>query len=167
MAKEGSVAPKERVNIVYKPATGDAQAEVELPLKILMVGDYTFRPDDTPLEERKTINVDKDNFAEVMAKQNLELSLSVADKLSGEQGAEMAVKLKVNSLADFGPEGIVNQVPELRQLLELRSALAALRGPLGNIPAFRKKIESLLGDEAARQKLLAELGGGGGGGGNG
>lgn len=164
MAKEGSVAPKERVNIVYKPATGDAQAEVELPLKILMVGDYTFKPDDTPLEERKTINVDKDNFAEVMAKQNLELSLSVADKLSGEQGAEMAVKLKVNSLADFGPEGIVNQVPELRQLLELRSALAALRGPLGNIPAFRKKIESLLGDEAARQKLLAELGGGGGGG---
>jgi len=48
MAKEGSVAPKERVNIVYKPATGGAQEEVELPLKLMMLGDYTLRADDTP-----------------------------------------------------------------------------------------------------------------------
>ncbi len=69
MAKEGSVAPKERVNIVYKPATGDAQEEVELPLKMLMMGDYTNRPDPRPLEDRKPINVDKDNFSKVMAEQ--------------------------------------------------------------------------------------------------
>src|SRR5436190_22804124 len=122
MAKEGTVAPKERVNIVYKPATGDAQAEVELPLKILMMGDYTLRSDSTPLEERKPVNVDKDNFNEVMAKQNLEVSMNVADKLSENAGGEMAVTLKFSSLADFGPEGVVNQVPELRKLLELRSA---------------------------------------------
>ena len=53
MAKEASVAPRERVNITYKPATGDAKAEVELPLKMLMIGDYTLRPDERPLEERK------------------------------------------------------------------------------------------------------------------
>ena len=53
MSKEQSVAPKERVNITYKPATGDAQEEVELPLRILMMGDYTGKRDDTPLEERK------------------------------------------------------------------------------------------------------------------
>ena len=158
MAKEGSVAPKERVNIVYKPATGDAQAEVELPLKILMVGDYTLRSDSTPLEERKPVNVDKDNFNEVMAKQNLEVSMNVADKLSENAGGEMAVTLKFSSLADFGPEGVVNQVPELRKLLELRSALSALKGPLGNIPAFRKKIQGLLGDAEGRQKLMGELG---------
>ena len=157
MAKEGSVAPKERVNIVYKPATGDAQAEVELPLKILMMGDYTMRSDSTPLEERKPINVDKDNFNEVLAKQGLELNMNVSDKLS-DGGGEMAVKLKFNSLADFGPEGVVNQVPELRKLLELRTALNALKGPLGNIPAFRKKIQGLLGDAEGRQKLMSELG---------
>ena len=158
MSKEGSVAPKERVNIVYKPATGDAQEEVELPLKILMMGDYTGRPDDRPLEERKPINVDKDNFNEVMASHKLGAAINVPDKLSGEAGAEMAVSLKFKTLADFTPEGIVNQVPELRQLLELRNALNALKGPLGNIPAFRKKIQSLLGDDAARQKLMGELG---------
>ena len=48
MAKEGSVAPRERVNIVYRPATGDAQEEVELPLKFLVMSDFTGKPDDRP-----------------------------------------------------------------------------------------------------------------------
>ena len=159
MAKESSVAPKERVNIVYKPATDGAQEEVELPLKMLMLGDYTGRADSTPLEERAPINIDKDNFNEVMAKQNLEVTSSVPNKLAGEDSTEsMAVSLKFRTLADFAPESIVNQVPELKQLLELRAALTALKGPLGNVPAFRRKIQTLLGDETARSKLVSELG---------
>jgi type VI secretion system protein ImpB len=158
MAKETSVAPKERVNIVYKSQTGDAQEEVELPLKILMMGDYTGRADSTPLEDRKPINVDKSNFTEVMANQKLEVSIEVPDKLSNEKGATLPVSMKFQSLADFGPEGVVNQVPQLKQLLELRAALNALKGPLSNIPAFRKKIQALLGDADGRQKLMAELG---------
>ena len=71
MSSQGSVAPKERVNIVYRPATGDAQAEVELPLKLLVLGDYTLRNDDTPIEDLKPINVDKDNFNDVLKGQNL------------------------------------------------------------------------------------------------
>jgi len=156
--KDQSVAPKERVNIVYKSQVGDAQEETELPLKILMVGDYTGRPDDTPLEERKPINIDKENFNEVMAKQNLAAKVQVADRLSGEKDATMNLDLKFSSLADFGPEGIVGQVPELKKLLELRSALTALKGPLGNIPAFRKKIQAMLGDAEGRKKLMQELG---------
>jgi len=62
MAKEQSVAPKERVNITYKAATGNAQEEKELPLKVLAIGDYTGRPDDRTLEERKPISIEKDNF---------------------------------------------------------------------------------------------------------
>jgi type VI secretion system protein ImpB len=158
MSKEGSVAPKERVNIVYKPATGGAQEEVELPLKIMMVGDYTLRPDDQAVENRKPINIDKDNFNQVLGEQKLELNLGVADKLSNEPGAEMAVNLKFKKLSDFTPEGVANQVPEMRKLLELRSALNALKGPLGNVPAFRKKIQGLLGDEDGRAKLMQELG---------
>ena len=65
MAKEGSVAPKERVNIVYRPATGDAKEEVELPLKLLIMGDFTLRADDRMVEEREPVNIDKDNFNEV------------------------------------------------------------------------------------------------------
>jgi type VI secretion system protein ImpB len=156
--KDQSVAPKERVNIVYKAQVGDAQEETELPLKILMVGDYTGKTDDTPLEDRKPINVDKANFGEVMAKQDLSAQVQVADKLSGEKDATLNLDLKFKSLADFGPEGLVDQVPELKKLLELRAALNALKGPLGNIPAFRKKIQALLSDVEGRQKLMDELG---------
>jgi type VI secretion system protein ImpB len=163
MAKEGSVAPKERINIVYKPATGDAKQEVELPLKLLMLGDYTLRADDTPLEERKPIGIDKDNFNEVLKKHDLKLDLNVGNRLSGNEGDEMAVSLKFGSLKDFDPESVVRQVPELNQLLELREALTALKGPLGNVPAFRKKIQAALADEGGRERLLKELGLGGGG----
>jgi type VI secretion system protein ImpB len=158
MSKESSVAPTERVNIVYKPATGNMQEQVELPLKMLMMGDFTGREDNRPLEDRAPINVDKMNFTEVMAQQNLKVDISVTDKLSNEDGANLPVSLQFKSLADFAPESIVNQVPELRQLLELRSALNALKGPLGNVPAFRKKLQAMLADDEGRKRLINELG---------
>lgn len=162
MAKEGSVAPRERVNITYKPSTGDAQEELELPFKMVMIGDYTLRPDERPLEERKPISVDKDNFDDVMKSHELELSLGVKDKLSGREGDEMAVDLKFEKLKDFSPEAVAESVPELKKLLELRRALQALKGPLGNLPKFRKKLQSLLDSEADIEKILAELGVSGG-----
>lgn len=156
--KDQSVAPKERVNIVYKSQTGDAAEETELPLKVLMVGDYTGKPDDRPMEERKPINIDKETFNEVMAKQELGVAVQVPNKLSDEKDASLNLDLKFSKLDDFSPEGVVNQVPELKTLLDLRSALTALKGPLGNIPAFRKKIQAMLGDDESRKKLMKELG---------
>lgn len=158
MAQEGSVAPQERVNIVYKPASGDGQEEVELPLKMLFVGDYTGRQDPRTVEDRKPINVDKDNFQQVLAEQNLSLSLNVSDQLSGEKDSNLSVNLKFKKLGDFGPEAVAEQVPELKKLLELRSALTALKGPLGNVPAFKRKIQALLADKDARDQLVKELG---------
>lgn len=160
MGKDATVAPKERVNILYKTELGGAQEEVELPLNILVMGEYNPNvPDDEKsLEDRKTVSVDKDNFNDVLEKQNLGLTASVPDKLSGEKDASLTVDLKFKSLNDFGPEAIVKQVPELKKLLELRNALTALKSPLGNVPAFRKKLQSLLGDETNRAKLMAELG---------
>jgi type VI secretion system protein ImpB len=162
MAKDQSVAPQERVNITYKPATGDAQAEVELPLKMLFIGDYTGRRDERPLEDRKPVNVDKDNFQQVLAEHDLALTMTVPNTLTapgeGEPGAELNVSLKFKKLSDFAPDAVAEQVPELKKLLELRAALTALKGPLGNVPAFRKKIQALLGDIDAREKLMKELG---------
>jgi len=157
MAKEGSVAPKERVNIVYRPATGDAKEEVELPLKLLVMGDFTLRPDDRMVEEREPVNIDKDNFNEVLKAQNLSLDLTIPNKLSEDPEAETGVSLKFESIKDFDPEAIARKTPELNRLLELREALASLKGPMSNRPEFRKKIQELIKDEAARQQLLKEL----------
>jgi type VI secretion system protein ImpB len=157
MAKEGSVAPKERVNIVYRPATGDAKEEVELPLKLLVMGDFTLRADDRMVEEREPINIDKDNFNEVLKAQNLNLDITIPNKLSEDPEEEMNLSLKFESLADFGPEAIVKNTPELNKLIELREALTSLKGPMSNRPEFRKKIQELIKDEAAREQLLKEL----------
>ncbi len=158
MPKEASVAPKERINIVYRPATGDVKEDVELPLKLLVMGDFTGRPDDRPLEKRDPINIDKDNFNEVLKAHHISLNLTVPNRLSGKPDEETTVKLQMQSLKDFDPESIVNQVPELKKLLELREAMRALRGPLANVPEFRKKVQELVKDETARKQLLKEMG---------
>jgi type VI secretion system protein ImpB len=156
--KEGSVAPKERVNITYKPAIGDAKEEVELPLKMLMLGDYTMRSDPRPLEDRKPISIDKDNFQKVLSEQKLNVNFSVKNTLSENPDDELNVNLKFRRLSDMDPEAVANQVPELKKLLDLRSALTALKGPLGNEKAFRNKIQQILGDPSQRNKLINELG---------
>ncbi len=158
MAKEGSVAPKERVNIVYKPATGDAKEEVELPLKTLVVGDFTLRDDDTPVENRKTVNVDKDNFNDVLKAQDVRLKTTVKSTMSEDPDAQLTVDLDFKNIKDFDPDAIVQKIPELKKLIDLRNALKALKGPLGNVPAFRKKIQELVKDEGTRARLLKELG---------
>ncbi|WP_341666724.1 type VI secretion system contractile sheath small subunit [Alcaligenes sp. SDU_A2] len=160
MAADGSVAPKERVNIVYKPATGDAQEQVELPFRQLVLGDFTLREDSTPLDTRVPVSVDKDTFNEVLKAQNLSLKLLVQDKLNEQAGPDdqLTVDLRFESMRDFQPDALVDQVPELRQLIALRDALKALKGPLGNLPDFRKRLQGLVQDEGTRQRLLAELG---------
>ncbi|KHO64929.1 type VI secretion system contractile sheath small subunit [Pseudomonas flexibilis] len=157
MAKEGSVAPKERINVTFKPATGGAQEEQELPLKLLVLGDFTQRADDRKLEDRKPISIDKQSFDDVLAKQELSLTFSVPNRL--QEGAEddLAVQLRIDSMKDFNPASLVEQVPELKKLMALREALVALKGPLGNAPAFRKAIESVLADPDARDRVLNEL----------
>jgi len=158
MAKDSSVAPKERVNIRYKPATGDAKEEVELPFKLVVTGDFTQRADDTPLEDRSRIEVNKDNFNDVLKAQNVELKLRVDDKLSeGEDAGQIDVSVPIGSMRDFEPDQLVRQVPQLKKLLELREALTALKGPLGNVPAFRRAIQNIVGDPGARDKIVAEL----------
>ncbi|MAB24750.1 type VI secretion system contractile sheath small subunit [Pseudomonas neustonica] len=159
MAKEGSVAPKERVNVTFKPDTGDATEEIELPLKLMVLGDFTQRADDRSIEERKPISIDKNSFDEVLAKQELNLTFAVPNELQEEtESEELAVNLNINSMKDFNPTSLVQQVPELQKLMELRDALVALKGPLGNAPAFRKAIESVLSDDDSRDRVLAELG---------
>ena len=113
MPNEGSTSPKERVNIVYRPATGDVQEDVELPLKLMVLGDFTLRKDDTMLEDRKPISVDKDNFDKVMQSQGLSLQLQVPNKLSDDPDATLSADLKFETLKDFGPDALVQMVPEL------------------------------------------------------
>jgi type VI secretion system protein ImpB len=157
--REGSVAPKERVNIRYKPATGDNAEDVELPLRILMVGDFSGQQDARAIEDRKPVDINKENFAEVMTAQQLKADINVPNHVAPDgAGGEMNVKLEFKALTDFRPEGIVAQVDELRQLQELRDALRYLKTSTSNAPNFIRRIQELMKDPAKRERLLRELG---------
>jgi len=154
---EATVAPKERVNIVYKSNTGDQSEDIELPLKLLMLGDFAGKPNDETVEDREPININKDNFSDVMSGLKLSLDMNVKDTLS-EDGQDLSVHLDIKSIKDFSPDNVANQMPELRDMIEMRKALQALKGPLGNVPAFRKRIQSILNEDDTRAQMMKELG---------
>lgn len=153
---DGSVAPKERINIRYVPKTDGQQSEIELPLNLLITGD-TGKKDHTPLDERHTVSINKNNFDSVIAETGINLNFNVRNRLSEKPNDELNLTMDLKSLDDFSPDSIARKVPELKKLLDLREALVALKGPMGNLPQFRAQLQSLLENEETREQLLKEL----------
>jgi type VI secretion system protein ImpB len=88
---------------------------------------------------------------------DLSIDFTVDNKMA-DDGSVIDVALKIDQLSDFSPDSIVEQVPELKAMLQLRDALKALKGPLGNSPQMRKRIQALLSDEDGRTALRKEIG---------
>lgn len=152
-----SESPKERINVTYKPATGDALEDVEIPYKLTILGEFNPNEEKKTVEDRKAVKLDKSNFNDVLKAQNLSLVFDVKNRLVDDESASLNVNLNINGIKDFSPEKIVENLPELKILMELRQSLMALKGPLGNVPAFRKAIENVISNKEDRDKLMAEL----------
>ena len=149
----GSVAPKERISVRYTPKVDGVAADIELPLNLLITGNLKGKPDNTPLDERTAIAINRYNL-----NADIEREFVVPAELSDAPNEQMYVNLKVKSMDDLSPDHIASQVPEIKRLLELREALVALKSPLGNIPAFRAQLQALLENEDTREQLIQELG---------
>ncbi|EAI7570058.1 type VI secretion system contractile sheath small subunit [Campylobacter jejuni] len=152
---DGSYAPKERINITYKAKTNGQNEDVELPLKLMVMANLKGK-NETPLEEREILQINKINFDQVMRKLNITTSFNVKNTL-GTGAEELDVKLNIASMKDFSPDSLAKQIPELNKLLQLREALMALKGPMGNIPDFRKAVLEALKNEKTKEKLLLEI----------
>lgn len=149
--------PKSRVNIRYVKDIGGAQEKVELPLKLLLLGDYTLRGDDTLLEERERISVDKNNIDSVLKEQKLHLSMIVPNRLSGHKDDELKVELDIESFKDFHPDRLVENIPELKDMIELRNLLKDLKARVITNRKFRQELDNILADGHRDDVRLAEL----------
>ena len=146
-----------RVQLSYDVQVGDAIEQKELPFVVGVLGDFTGQPDPAKpavkLKDRKFVNVDLDNFDDVMEGMTPRASYRVANRLSRE-GGEFAVNLQFSALEDFRPEAVVQQVEPLRKLLEARTKLADLRNKL----AGNERLEDILSDVLSSTEKLSQLG---------
>jgi type VI secretion system protein ImpB len=152
-----------RVHIKYDVETGGAIEMKELPFVMGVLGDFTGQPVEplAKLKERKFVEVTPDNFDDVLKSMKPHVQFSVDNVLSDEPDAgKLGVDLKFESLDDFSPDRVAQQVTPLKKLLELRTNLADLRGSLQGNEKLEDILQSTLSDQDKMSKLRTEIGGG-------
>jgi type VI secretion system protein ImpB len=145
-----------RVQISYDVQVGDAIEKKELPFVLGVMGNFMGQPasDVAPFKERRFVDVNPDNFDEVLSSMKPHLAFSVENKLSDDPNAgQLKVDLKFRSLEDFEPEQVARQVKPLRELLELRTKLNDLRGTLQT----NEKLDDVLMEAVSNTEKLAKL----------
>jgi type VI secretion system protein ImpB len=148
--------PKARVNIKLDLHTGGASKKVELPLKLLVMGDYSNGQNTLALGERTKVSVNKNNFNSVLADLNPKAKISVENTLA-DDGSELPVDLDFKSMDDFRPEQVAARVPELRTLMSARNLLRDLKSNLLDNATFRRELEKILLDPTMSASLRTEL----------
>lgn len=150
---------KPRVHITYDVDTGGAVAKKELPFVVGVLGDFSGDPTEPlkPLKDRKFVQIDRDNFNDVLARVSPGLNLKVENTLQGD-GSEMAVQLNFKSMDDFDPAQVARNVPALRKLLETRDKLRDLLTKVDRSEDLESVLEQVLQNTDELKKLSSELG---------
>jgi type VI secretion system protein ImpB len=150
---------KPRVHIKYDVETDGAQVARELPFVMGIMGEFSGDPTKPlpSLTERKFVQIDRDNFNEVMARIGPGLNLKVDNTLAGD-GSQMAVDLKFNSIEDFEPGRIVEQVPALKALMETRNKLRDLMSKVDRSEELETLLEQVLQNQGELKSLSGQLG---------
>lgn len=115
--------PKARINLKLALHTGGAQKKVELPLKLLVTGDFSNGQEHRPLSEREKINVNKNNLDSVLSELSPSVNLTVENTLA-DDGREENIRLSFKDMKDFEPEQVARQIPQLKAMLAMRSLCA-------------------------------------------
>jgi type VI secretion system protein ImpB len=150
---------KPRVHITYDVETEGAQIERELPFVVGVLGDFSGDPTQPlrPMADRKFVQIDRDNFNDIMARMTPGLNIKVENTLA-DDGSEMAVNLKFGSMDDFDPAKIVDQVPALKSLLETRNKLRDLLSKADRSDELESLLEKVLQNETELKALSGQLG---------
>lgn len=150
---------KPRVHITYDVETEGAVEVKELPFVVGVMGDFSGDPTEplAPLRDRKFIQIDRDNFDQVIRRMSPGLEYRVENTLAGD-GSEMVVNLKFESIEDFEPGRVIDQVAPLKKLLETRNKLRDLMTKADGSEQLEGMLESILKDQSQLDRLKTELG---------
>jgi len=150
---------KPRVHITYDVETGGALAQKELPFVAGVLGDFSGDPTEPlkPLKDRKFVQIDRDNFNDVMARMTPGLNLKVKNTLAGDD-SEMAVQLQFKSMEDFEPGKVAQQVPALKKLLDTRDRLRDLLTKVDRSEDLEAVLEKVLQNTDELKQLQTQLG---------
>jgi type VI secretion system protein ImpB len=149
-----------RVQITYDVEVGGAIELKELPFIVGVMGDFTGQAEKPlpKLKDRKFVEVNPDNFDTVLENMRPHLAFAVENKLSEESDApNLKVDLKFSRMEDFDPQNIARQVKPLKELLDLRTRLADLRGSLQGNDKLEELLLAAVGNTENREKLKADL----------
>jgi type VI secretion system protein ImpB len=150
-----------RVQITYDVEIGGAIELKELPFVVGVLGDLTGQPEQplARLRDRKFVEVNPDNFDTVLEGMKPHLSFAVENKLSEEpDAANLKVNLNFKSMDDFEPENVARQVKPLKELLDLRTRLADLRGSLQGNDKLEELLLEAVGNTEKLEKIKGEIG---------
>jgi type VI secretion system protein ImpB len=149
---------KPRVHIKYEVETEGAMVVKELPFVVGVLGDFSGDPTQPlkPFGERKFVQIDRDNFDDVMRRMSPGLNISVNNTLQND-GSDLAVNLKFESMDDFLPGSVVNQVPALKALLDARNELRDLLSKADRSEDLERLLEDILQNKTDLSKLVSEL----------
>ncbi len=150
---------KPRVHITYEVETGGAQVQKELPFVMGVVGDFSGDPTEPlkPLRDRKFVQIDRDNFDDVMGRMKPGLELKVENTLAGD-GSEMAVNLAFKSIADFEPGKVARQIEPLSKLLDTRDKLRDLLTKVDRSEELENLLEKVLQNQDDLKAMSKDLG---------
>ncbi len=150
---------KPRVHISYEVETEGAAVQKELPFVVGVLGDFSGNPTEPlkPLKERKFVQIDRDNFDEILAKQHPGLNMKV-DNVLEDDGSQIAVDLKFNSMDDFSPGRVVEQVEPLKKLMDTRNKLRDLLTKVDRSEDLEGILENALQSPEDMAKLASDLG---------
>lgn len=147
--------PRARINIALELETEGAMLKSELPLKTLVIGDYSHGRDKSDIGERQRIPVDKHNLEQVLAELHPRARFDVDDHIHGE--GSLSISLDFDCLRAFEPDAVAAQIPELNRLMAMRNLLRDLKSNLLDNVALRKELERLLQDKTQLAALKADL----------
>lgn len=156
--KIGRIRPP-RVHITYDVEIGGAMVLKELPFVVGVTGDFSGQPAEAlpPVRDRKFVQIDRDNFDQVLAGMKPRLVLRVPNKLS-ESGGSMSVELNFESLSDFHPDNLAQQVEPLRKLVELRQNLNDLLAKMDGNEKLGNILEEIMNNTDSQKQLGVALG---------